>query len=290
MTTTNPSQAPVLPAETTVGRIRLRVSDLERSLAFYRDFLGFQHVDAGESIARIGVSADSPTIFELRENPGIARAPRRAAGLYHAAILLPERRDLARIVRHFTENDFQFGQADHAVSEALYLDDPNGNGLEIYVDRPREEWPMEGSTVRMTADPIDFQGLLSTLAGDDDRWAGMPDGTSIGHIHLRVSDLDRACRFYVDTLGFDVMQESYSGALFVSAGGYHHHLGMNIWESRGQTVASANVAGLDSYAIVLPDRESWEQAVARISEIPERGDTFTAHDQDGIEFELVYRK
>lgn len=289
MQTSDQRHAPALPAATTVGRVRLRVRDLDRALAFYGDFLGFREIEREDSSAKI--KAGGELLFELREVPGIGPAPRRAAGLYHAAILLPERSDLARISRHFIENEFPFGQADHAVSEALYLDDPDGNGLEIYVDRPRDEWPMVGNSVQMVTDPIDFHGLLGLLMGEDDRWEAMPDGTTIGHIHLRVSDLDQARAFYVDTLGFDVMQDNFRGALFVSAGGYHHHLGMNIWESHGQRVAGQDVAGLDRFAIILPDRESWAEVVARIAEhAPDSGDTFLGHDPDGIEFELTYAR
>jgi len=287
MSAINQPHAPALPADTTVGRVRLRVRDLDRALAFYGDFLGFRQIERDGNTARLG--AGDGFLFELREVPGIGPAPRRAAGLYHAAILLPQRADLARITRHLIESEYPFGQADHAVSEALYLDDPDGNGLEIYADRPRAVWPMAGDRVQMVTDPIDFQSLFGELSGEDDRWEAMPGGTTIGHIHLRVSDLDRARAFYVDTLGFDVMQDNFRGALFVSAGGYHHHLGMNIWESRGAPLAGDDVAGMDRFGIILPDRESWAQVVARIAEdVPGSGDAFVVHDPDGIEIELTY--
>lgn len=228
MTATDARQRNPLPATTKPGPVRLRIADMQRSLDFYRALMGFEPEPAGDGVSRLGVGESGSALVELREVPGIGRAPRRAAGLYHFAILLPSRADLARFARHLIKNDVQFGQADHAVSEALYFDDPDGNGIEVYADRPREDWPMEGDAVRMTADPIDFQDLFSTLRGDEDRWKGIPQGTTIGHVHLRVSDLDRAREFYVNRLGFDLMQDNYRGALFVSAGGYHHHLGMNI--------------------------------------------------------------
>lgn len=261
---------------------------MKRSLDFYRNVMGIEPEAADHGVARLGVGMSDAPLVELREVPGIGRAPRQAAGLYHFAILLPDRADLARFARHLIENDVQFGQADHAVSEALYFDDPDGNGIEVYADRPSDAWPMDGGKVRMTADPIDFQDLFSTLQGDEDRWQGMPPGTTIGHVHLRVSDLERSGDFYVNRLGFDLMQDNYRGALFVSAGGYHHHLGMNIWESRGRAIAGDDVAGLDSFTIELPDRESWESSVRRLGGAPTDDGTFRASDPDGIQFDLIH--
>jgi catechol 2,3-dioxygenase len=275
-----------LPTTTTVGQVRLRVADLARSLAFYRDLLGFEHVEREGAIARIGVGPSELPLFELREVAGVRPAPRSAAGLYHAAILLPERADLARAARHLLDNRYPFGQSDHAVSEALYLDDPDGNGLEIYADRPRESWPMAGSEVRMTLDPIDFADLFGELQGDADRWDAMPAGTTIGHIHLRVSDLEAARSFYVGRLGFDVMQDGLPGALFVSAGGYHHHIGMNVWESRGRPLAPEDAAGLDAFEVVLPDRESWEAVLVRLGVDVDGSGAVEIADPDGIRVEL----
>ncbi|MEZ4521785.1 MAG: VOC family protein [Thermomicrobiales bacterium] len=288
MTAPQTANSAILPAATAPGRVGIRVADLDRSLGFYRDLMGFELIDRGRGQARLGAAASHQPIIVLREVPGLARAPQSAAGLYHFAILLPSRPDLARFARHLIDSRLPFGQSDHTVSEALYFDDPDGNGIEVYADRPRSTWPVDNGIVRMTGDPIDFEDLLGLLDDGQDRWSGMPDGTKIGHVHLRVSDLERSKAFYVGTLGFDVTADFVRGALFVSAGGYHHHLGMNVWQSRGRPLAGEDVAGLDAYTIVLPDRESWEAVVRRLGGSPPDNGNFGAKDPDGISFHLVY--
>lgn len=285
MTSTTRQQSGLLPATTKVGSVRLRVPDLDRSLAFYEDLLGFA-ARREDGMAQLSAGADDQVLIELREVPGLRRAPRNAAGLYHFAILLPSRADLARFARHLVEQRIQFGQSDHTVSEALYFDDPDGNGIEVYADRPRETWPVDDGIVHFTGDPIDFQDLLSEIPDDDATWRGMPVGTTIGHVHLRVSDVDQAQAFF-EHLGFEVTADFVRGASFVSAGGYHHHLGMNMWESRGQTLAPEDVAGLDSFTIVLPDRESWSRAIERLDGATPDGTTYRASGPDGIPFDLV---
>lgn len=288
MSSTHTTSSAVLPAAIFHGPVRLRVGNLERSLTFYRDLMGFEPGHSSDGETALGTALSGQPLVELREVPGIARAPRRASGLYHFAILLPGRADLARFVRHLIDNDVPFGQSDHTVSEALYFDDPDGNGIEVYADRPRATWPVTDGIVRFTGDPIDFPDLFSELDGEQDRWQGMPEGTKIGHVHLRVSDLERSRAFYVDRLGFEITAEFVRGALFVSAGGYHHHLGMNVWESLGQPLAGDDVAGLDSFTLVLPDRESWVATVQRLGGTPTDGRAFRASDPDGIQFDLVH--
>ena len=284
MTSTTTHQTGTLPATTRIGRVSLRVADLDRAQAFYGDLLGFD-IDTDDGTATL--SAAGNTLVELREAPGIGRAPRNAAGLYHFAILLPSRPDLARFARRLVEHRVQFGQSDHTVSEALYFDDPDGNGIEVYADRPRETWPVSDGIVHFTGDPIDFQNLIAEIADGDSAWQGAPEGTTIGHVHLRVSDVERAQAFY-ERLGFEVTADFVRGAAFVSAGGYHHHLGMNEWESRDRPLAGDDVAGLDTFTIVLPDRDSWTDAVERLGSDPGDGSTHRLHDPDGIAFDLVY--
>lgn len=275
----------VIPASTQVGLVQLRIADLERSLAFYRDVLGYQaEINDSGKVATLAAGAPMPD-FALHERSGIGPAPARVAGLYHAAILLPSRADLARIVRQLAGHGIPFGQADHGVSEALYINDPDGNGLEIYADRPREQWPTDEQGVAMVVEPIDFEDLLGELADDDEPWSAMPAGTRIGHVHLRVSDLAQSREFYVDKMGFQVMQESMPSALFVSAGGYHHHLGMNVWESRGQPLAGEDVAGLISFAVELPAESDRERLIERLEQAGvefEPADVPVIHDPDGI--------
>ncbi len=277
-------QSHVLPAATSVGSVRLRVASLDRSLAFYVDTLGFEAVRNGD-VASLA-AAGGPTLVELREVPGLQRAPANAAGMYHFAILLPSRPDLARFVRHLAEQRVPFGQSDHTVSEALYFDDPDGNGIEVYADRDRATWPVDDGIVRFTGDPIDFDDLLGEIK-DSSIWAGMPAGTAIGHVHLRVADVERAEAFFVQ-LGFEVTADFVRGASFVSAGGYHHHIGMNMWQSRGRPLAGADVSGLDAFTIVLPDEQSWRDAIERLGDTASSGHVFHALTPDGTAFDLVY--
>jgi catechol 2,3-dioxygenase len=199
----------------------------------------------------------------LDERPDAHPRPPRSTGLYHAAILLPTRRDLARTLRRLAEARYPLtGASDHRVSEALYLDDPDGNGLEIYADRPRAAWPTAGPEVRMTVDPLDIDDLLAE--NDSAPWSGLPAGTILGHMHLHVADLPSAEAFYVGLLGFSVMQRFGSSALFVAAGGYHHHLGLNTWAGVGAPPPPPNTVGLAYFTIHLPDEAARSAVFDRI--------------------------
>ncbi len=253
-----------LPDDTRLGRVRLRVSDLTRSLSFYEEFLGFRVLRKGEGFAELGARDDDRVLVELNEQRGISAAAQRGRlGLYHFAILLPDRGSLGRFIFYAGKLGVRLGSADHLVSEALYLRDPDGLGIEIYADRPRDTWRRVGREILMAADPLDLQGLLSE-AGDGN-WPGMPAGTVIGHAHLHVGDLQQARTFYSDAVGFDVMTASYPGALFLGAGGYHHHLGTNVWAGDGARPTRADEAGLIEWTIELPDRASVAAAADSIS-------------------------
>lgn len=255
----------VLPVSTHIGPVALTVADLSRSLRFYVNAIGLEVIrrDAGE--AQLG--AGGRMLLSLTELPGARPKPARTTGLYHFAILLPSRLDLARSLRHLVEIRWPLqGAADHLVSEALYLADPDGNGIEIYRDRPRDEWPTRSGQVQMATDPLDFDGLVAELAEDGQPWIGLPAGTAIGHVHLHVADLHLAESFYCNLLGFEVMQRGYPGALFVAAGGYHHHLGLNVWAGVGAPPPPAGSAGLRHFAVVLPDRSSLDAVLARYHE------------------------
>jgi catechol 2,3-dioxygenase len=179
---------------------------------------------------------------------------RRRTGLYHLALLLPSRRDLAEALARLAQSRWPLtGASDHLVSEALYLNDPDGNGIEIYRDRPREEWPHANGRIEMATLPLDLDGVLAELGGDHAVPAEVPSGTTMGHVHLQVADLDAAEAFYSGVLGFDVTVRGYPGALFVSAGGYHHHLGLNTWHSAGAAAPADGSIGLRSFDVVLPD-------------------------------------
>ncbi len=248
-----PSTTPAAPAPptTTVGAVHLAVADVERSAAFYRE-LGLELLAAGPGGAALG--AGGVALVVLEERPG-ARPARGVTGLFHLALLLPTRADLARWLHHAAARRLPVtGLSDHFVSEALYLDDPEGNGIELYRDRPREEWESDGGELRMGTVALDLESVLKESPGGAD--AGMPAGTVIGHVHLKVADIAPARAFYEGVIGFDVTVSSYPSALFLSAGGYHHHLGMNVWTSAGAPAPPAGTRGLRRFAVVLPDRDA----------------------------------
>ncbi len=249
-----------------LGPATLAVADRQRSLAFYRDFLGLSLIEEGTRHGEpaIILGAAGTAIVRLVVRPGIARLPRNVTGLYHAAILLPTRTALARVVLRLAEARYPFGASDHAVSEALYLDDPDGNGLEIYRDRPRDEWVWRDGRVAMATTPLDLQSIVDELGDDEPRWAPMPAGTTLGHMHLRVGDAAGAERFFAGVLGFDVVA-SVPGARFLSVNGYHHHLGANSWESAGAPPRSEDTAGLIEWEIVLPTVDDMVAAATRLS-------------------------
>ena len=244
------------------GEIRLRVPDLGRSLAFYADFLGFRAKRTAPRLAELSADGVTPLVV-LEERPGATVLPPQShTGLYHVAFLLPERRFLGAFLARLLESRMPFGHADHFVSEAIYISDPDGNGIEIYRDRPREEWPMAGPEVRMANAPLDFDGIVA--AAGDRPWDGIAPEARIGHVHLQVSDLAEAERFYCRILGFNVMQR-WRGALFVSAGGYHHHIGLNVWSSLGGPPPPEDSAGLEYFEIRLPSAEDLARLKAVLS-------------------------
>lgn len=230
-----------------IGTVTLRVRDLAKLAAWYRDAIGLKLLREAPGLAELGVG-DS-VLVRLVEG---AVQPSSAAGLFHLAILLPSRRDLANWLRHAATTGIRLeGASDHLVSEALYLSDPEGNGIEIYRDRKRQEWPRKpDGGIAMATERLDLDRLLAEA--ETSPYAGMPAGTGMGHIHLRVGDTAAAEAFYHGLIGFDVMVH-YPGASFLSSGGYHHHIAGNIWGSRGAGPRAASEAGLDSFEIVARD-------------------------------------
>ena len=216
-----------LPEESRIGTVRLQVSDLTRSVEYYEHVLGLRVHTATSHVAVLGAHGDGPSFLELHTRPGVTRSRRGAFGLYHFAILLPERAALGRFATHLSSVGARVGMADHAVSEAFYLWDPDGLGIEVYADRPRSAWEYEGRELVMTTEDLNIGDLVE--AAGDEAWTGMPPGTTIGHVHLHVGSLAEAEAFYHARLGFDKTVWSYPGALFLAAGGYHHHLGTNVW-------------------------------------------------------------
>src|SRR5665213_3563681 len=221
-----------LPDTTTLGQVKLQVSDLGRSLAFYEQTLGLRVLDRRVGRAVLGPHGDESALVELHEHAGAKPVPRGGRlGLYHFAILLPDRPNLGRLIRHLGETNVRMGSADHLVSEALYLQDPDNLGIEIYVDRPRSAWRRVGRELMMATDPLDLRSLLTAAEGS--AWTGMPAGAVMGHVHLHVGEIAAGSAFFSGALGFDQTVWHYPGALFLGAGGYHHHLGTNTWAGAG---------------------------------------------------------
>ena len=239
-----------LPDATHVGAVHLQVADLSRSLDYYTAVLGMSVLEQAPTVARLGAAASRLPLVIVHEKRGVAPVPRRGRfGLYHFAVLLPDRAALGRFAAHLLRGGVRPGMADHAVSEALYLTDPDGLGIEVYADRPRSTWSARDRELVMVTEPLDIAAVIA--AGEDGEWIGMPAATVMGHVHLHVGDLARAESFYHSALGLDKTVWGYPGALFLSAGGYHHHLGVNIW-SPGPA-AGAGEAMLLEWQLVVPD-------------------------------------
>ncbi|MBM7564985.1 VOC family protein [Paenibacillus sacheonensis] len=282
-----------IDARTVVGNVQLRVSDLERSIGFYRTVVGLRLLSRNEQTAQLGVPGSDRPLLKLTEIPGAKPRPRRSgAGLYHFALLVPDRRSLGLALRNLIAAGIHIGQSDHLVSEALYLSDPDNNGIEIYRDRPRSEWQWDANGhVRMAVDPLDWDGLLAE-AGDAP-WNGLPAGTTMGHIHLHVTELPTTEHFYVDVLGFDAVASMADSALFISAGGYHHHIGLNVWAGVGAPLTPQDAPGLDCFDIVVPTEEAQMSIFAKLqaASVPLRTDrgTIIVHDPSGIQLHIVVR-
>jgi catechol 2,3-dioxygenase len=246
-----------------IGAVYLKVSDLKRSVQFYQDVVGFEILREYEHTVELTADGKNSLLVLEKISDAIVLPRRNATGLYHFAILVPSRKDLSLSLRNLIKHDIRVGQGDHLVSEALYINDPENNGIEIYADRPRETWNYDGQgKVIMAADPIEWQGLIDE-AGDQ-VWNGLVEGTIMGHVHLHVADLQEAEYFYCDILGFNLMAKMSDSALFISAGGYHHHLGLNVWAGIGAPPPPANAVGLRYYTIVLPNKEELDNMLMKL--------------------------
>jgi catechol 2,3-dioxygenase len=247
-----------LPPQVHLGPVLLQTADLGRSVAYYERVIGLRTLERDQGKATLAAREDPTPLVRLSERPGAVPVPRRGRlGLYHFAILLPDRASLGRFAGHLASLGKYAGMADHLVSEAFYLTDPDGLGIEVYADRPRETWAVHGNKLAMATDPLDLQDLARAAGGQP--WTGAPPGTRIGHIHLYVDDLTRAARFYHEGLGLDRIGLDFPGALFMSAGGYHHHLGTNTWAA-GAPPAAEGDARLLEWMIQLPGQADVEAA------------------------------
>lgn len=265
-----------------VGHVHLCVTDIRESLHFYTEILGFQKHNESTNLAEL--TADGKTTLITIEQPeGIRPKQPRRTGLYHYAILLPDRPALADVLKHLMKMNYALhGASDHLVSEAVYLADPDGNGIELYIDRPADQWTWRKGEVRMATERLDAEDLFKEETG---AWTGMPAGTVIGHIHLHVSELAKIRRFYVEGLGFDVVNSQYgSQVLFISTGGYHHHIGLNTWAGEGAPAPAPDTAGLAYYTICLP-QSMVEQTIGQLKSIGatvrEEAETWFTEDPSG---------
>ena len=251
-----------LPPNTRIVSAHLKVTNLKRSLAFYTNTLGFYAHTPQAHQAELSASPEGITLIHLIAHPNAQPKPRHTTGLFHIAIRVPSRNALAQAIRRLHEQQWPLlGASDHGVSEALYLNDPDGNGLEIYTDLPHSQWPTQGEKVAMYSAPLNVQHLLQEATDRTD--THLPSSTDLGHIHLQVSSLATAKQFYCDLIGFDVRQDNYNGALFVAANGYHHHLGLNTWASAGAPSPPTNSVGLDAFTIAIPNTETLEAIANR---------------------------
>lgn len=280
-----------LPADASIGSVHMRVSDLPTALEFYRRLLGFRQIVRRNNTVYLSAHPDRPYHVILSEVAGARPKPPRTTGLYHIAIRFPDRPALARALKRLIAARWPLqGAADHNVSEAIYLADPDGSGVEIYCDRPRDQWKWSNGQVAMATEPLDVGALLDVIHEEESAPAEIDSRTDIGHVHLHVSDLARAEAFYGGLLGFDVTLRGYPGALFMSAGGYHHHIGLNIWAGRGAPPPPSDAAGLIAFSLRVPERETWQTLIDRLVEAghrpqPQRADDSAVaslvHDPDG---------
>jgi catechol 2,3-dioxygenase len=270
-----------LPDECRNGPVTLAVKDRDGLVVWYGKVLGFVEQARGADRSVLGAPGGEPLLV-LHSTPDRKAHDPRHAGLLHIAYLLPSRIELGRWVRHIAEEGVALeGASDHLVSEAFYLTDPEGNGIEVYCDRPRSEWPRKDALIAMATLPADVEGILREghAAHPFDH---APAGTQVGHVHLKVADLQASRAFYVDALGLDIMAH-YPGALFVAAGGYHHHLGLNIWRSQGRAKPSEPELGLEEVTLVLSDEAEIAATLIRLQQYGFKIDvpTATAFDPAG---------
>ncbi|MBN1315850.1 MAG: VOC family protein [Anaerolineales bacterium] len=279
-----------LHPETQIGRVFLQVSDISRALVFYQDYLGLHLVGQNGEQAALSASGNGPALIVLKGNLAAHPKPSNTSGLYHVAIRLPDRTALSRVFRRLLDVYWPFqGFADHGVSEALYLADPDENGLELYADHPCEKWTGPDGKIKMGTFSLDVEDLLSSGSGP---WTGIDPGADIGHVHLQVADMDRSEAFYAGLLGLEVMERGYPGALFLSAGGYHHHLGLNTWAGIGAPPPPVDAVGLRSFSLAIPEKELIHTLSARIQAAGFKmeqlhQDSFLVRDPDGNGVEIL---
>jgi catechol 2,3-dioxygenase len=263
MDATNPSATPTFASRTPlhIGAVGLVARDLDLLAGYYQRLLGLTVQERTPHVAKLGVNG--VTLIEIEHRPDAKPDDERTAGLYHTAFLMPTRADLARWILHVAKNRVPIsGASDHDVSEAIYLDDPEGNGIEVYSDRPREQWRRDGQLIFQKTDPLDIEAIVREVDPSTATYPGAPEGLRVGHIHLRVGNVARAEEFYCGAIGLDVTRRR-TGATFISSGGYHHHVGANVWHSDGAGRRDPDRAGLAWFSMEA-DVAALETASARL--------------------------
>ncbi|OMP68192.1 VOC family protein [Domibacillus epiphyticus] len=271
---------------TFVGEVNITVMDLKRAMTFYKNVIGFQVLEQTDRTAVLTTDGKTPLVT-LEQPLDVSPKEGRTTGLYHFALLLPSRADLSVFLHHLLQTGYRFGASDHYVSEALYINDPDGNGIEVYRDRPSTEWTWTNDKVAMATEPLDGDSLLAESEGE---WSGLPADTVMGHIHLHVADLKKAEEFYINGLGFAVVS-LYPQAIFTSTGGYHHHIALNTWQGIGAPVPKKNSVGLNWFSLVFPDEEARGKAIKQLEKlgasVTKEADSYLATDPSGNKIRMV---
>ncbi|MCL6570890.1 MAG: VOC family protein [Bacillus sp. (in: Bacteria)] len=269
-----------------VGEVNINVKDLEDALTFYTTIIGFQVLEKTERKAVLTTDGKTP-LLTLEQPVDVIPKAEHMSGLYHFAILLPTRADLAVFLRHMVQTGYPLGAADHYVSEALYITDPDGNGIEVYRDRPSAEWMWKNDLVEMATEQLDAEGIL---AESDAKWNGLPAPTVMGHIHLHVADVPKAEEFYTKGLGFTVVSY-YPQAAFLSTGGYHHHIAINTWQGVGAPTPPKNSVGLNWYTLVFPEIEARDSVIRQLQQlgapVTKEANFYVTKDPAGNQIRLV---
>lgn len=248
-----------------VNHVTIKVQELKRSIPFYKNIVGFQVLEQSETKAVLTANGTTPLLTLEKRGEVVPKLP-RTTGLYHFAILLPNRKELGKFINHLTEQRFQItGAANHEISEALYFNDPEGNGIEVYCDTPPSSWRWQNGLIRATNSQLDFESIAADAKGE--LWTGLPQDTLMGHIHLHVSDIKKAERFYHQGLGLDVVIRMGDHALFFSTGGYHHHIGVNIWNGTGAPQPQINSVGLQNFTINFPNEKAKQTIVQNLQSL-----------------------
>ncbi|EKN66758.1 glyoxalase family protein [Neobacillus bataviensis LMG 21833] len=269
-----------------VGEVNIKVKNLDYSVTFYQNIMGFLVSEKTDRKAILTADGKNP-LLTLEQPADVIPKEGNTSGLYHFAILLPSRADLSVFLRHLIQTGYPLGAADHYVSEALYLNDPDGNGIEVYRDRPSSDWTWKNNLVDMATEQLDAQGIL---AESNAEWKGLPSGTVMGHIHLHVGDLKKAEEFYTKGLGFNVASY-YPQAAFLSTGGYHHHIAINTWQGVGAPASPKNSVGLNWYTLVFPDETARETVIKQLQQVgasvKKETDFYVTNDPSGNQIRLV---